>query len=191
MLESYIKREHRLSWEFTHTLWIDPRFMWAVVDLWLNRGPDPEKHRAHSCFRLDQTTLTLVRYSCSNVKLGLGRDRDKSIKCVLLFTCRGPGFDVAGAVHHRVLSLSFFWGSKAVPVHQTQTQQWLGSQEQLWKDSTTKEAFNTLLYYWIYLSVVAIAFRLQAYLHTLMLRLQCKSNNDICWCYKMSAFGLY
>lgn len=34
---------------------------------------------------------------------------------VLLFTCRGPGFDVASAMHHRVLSLSFFWGPEAIP----------------------------------------------------------------------------
>lgn len=38
---------------------------------------------------------------------------------VCIFTCRGPGFDVASAMYHRVLRLSFFWRPKAIPDHQT------------------------------------------------------------------------
>lgn len=41
-----------------------------------------------------------------------------------LFTCRGPGFDVPSTMHHRVLSLSFFGWSQAIPDNQT------------WKDRT-------------------------------------------------------
>lgn len=39
-----------------------------------------------SCFRLDLATHTHAgRDSCSEVKFGLSRDRDKSIECVFVY----------------------------------------------------------------------------------------------------------
>lgn len=71
--------------------------------------------RAHCCVRSDRATLILGREAAAGRwslgKVGRG--------CVP--TCGGPGFDVAGAVDHRVLGFSFFGRSKSVPVHQTQT----------------------------------------------------------------------
>lgn len=69
----------------SQTPWTGPKTTQAVVDLWSSPGSDPELCRAHSCLRLDQATLILGRDSCSEVKLGLSRDRDKSIKCVFVY----------------------------------------------------------------------------------------------------------
>lgn len=48
-------------------------------------------------------------------------DRELSKGCGFvkhLFTSRGPGLYVASTVHHWVLSLSFLWGSKSIPVNE-------------------------------------------------------------------------
>lgn len=72
----------------THSGW-DTITTKVVVDLRLNLGPDPELCRAHSCFRLDQATLTLGKDSCSEVKFGLSRDGDKSTELRMCTNLQG------------------------------------------------------------------------------------------------------
>lgn len=81
---------------------------------WLDIGP---QHQTDCTFLSLHLNTGQTRSCCTSQTVGEVWENQAATH---LFTCRGPGFDVASAMHHRVLSLSFFRRSQAIPDHWTE-----------------------------------------------------------------------